>query len=340
MPASNIILLDGFDTYGTVDNIVDTYSALGLISMAIVAGRYAGNGLKFNGNSSITYFFPDNQYLCVSFALHVNAATAVRAFCSLFDAADGHIDLRLNTNGTIAWTRAGTTLATSTSAIQFDCWNYFEWKIMISNSITASSCQLRLNGELVIDLAAATDTQNGLNSFCNKIKFSGEAVAQTTPIFDDLILQVGTGSDFLNNNTIISTLPTGNGNSSNFTGSDSNSTDNYLLVDDSTPDDDSTYVESGTIGHKDLYTFPSLGITANSVTALGVSINCKRSDSGLRTLCSVVRSSSSEQDGPTVYLSDSYFYQIQSIFPTNPATSSAWTQGEAEAAQVGQKVVS
>lgn len=341
MPAANIIFMDGFDSYGTTANVPDKWSTTSTVAMSIVSGRYSGNAIKFTSSNSVSTSFANNQFICVSFAVNLNEPSSTRLLCTLYDTASSQVELRINPTGTISWTRNTIAISggTSTSMIHFDTWNYFEWKVMIADSITSNSCQLKVNGETFINLAATSDTKNTANAYANKFEFSATTTGGMTPSFDDCIIQVGSGSDFLNDARIITSYPSGNGDSSQFSGSDGNSTDNYLLVDETTPDDDSTYVESATIGNKDLYAFPTLGITANSILAVGVDINCRKTDVGPRTLCSVVKSASTEQDGTSTNLTDSYFYTVQSILPTDPATSSAWTQSAVESAQIGQKVI-
>ncbi len=66
----------------------------------------------------------------------------------------------------------------------------------------------------------------------------------------------------------LSVTPNGNGNSSDWDGSDGNSTDNYLLVDETPPDDDTTYVETDTSGLNDDYTLSDITLpTGYSVAA-------------------------------------------------------------------------
>lgn len=344
MPANNIIFMDGFDHYNTITNLGDKWVVSGT---SIVSGRHGGNAVRINGTTdNITKQFSNSQYICASFGFQqINGyPDAPRAFIIFYDTITNQIDLRVNPEGTISMTRNGTSLTggTSTFMIPINCWHWIEIKLMISNSITASSCQVKINGELIIDLAAGQDTQNTANSYVNTIllRSTNNIGNNRNNAYDDFVLQTGVGSDFLGDIRIVTVLPNGNGNSSDFIGSDSNSTDNYLLVDDANADDDATYVQSTTAGSKDLYSFPALESTVNYIAAIGVDINCRKADSGFRQLCSVARINSTEQDGPTINMYDTYTYQIQDILPTNPETSLPWNQSEAEALQLGQKIIS
>ena len=92
-------------------------------------------------------------------------------------------------------------------------------------------------------------------------------------------------------------------------GSDSDSTDNYLLVDDTTPDDDTTYVGSNTVGDKDLYDYGSISATSGTIYAVKPMLYARKDDSGSRSICSVVKESGgTEEDGPDQSIGQTYQY--------------------------------
>jgi hypothetical protein len=339
MPAANIIFMDGFEHYNTVANISDKWVTSSTFQ-TFTTGRISGSCIKLYSNDRITKTFVNNQYFCVSFGLNLTSISGSGCtLLSLVDASTQQADLFINGNYTVSITRGGTALTNGTSTIMLrpNTWNWIEWKMMIADSISANSCQLKINGELAITVATGQDTKASANAYANSLRLNSDT--STYVSYDDFILQVGSGSDFLGDTRIITSFPNANGSSSSWTGSDGNSTDNYLLVDETNPDDDTTYVQSNTVGHKDLYGFPTLGSTASSIVAMGVDVNCRKTDATSRTICAVVKSGSTEQDGTNVAISDTYAYQIQDIFSTNPDTSLAWTQAQVEAVEIGQKVI-
>jgi len=137
---------------------------------------------------------------------------------------------------------------------------------------------------------------------------------------------------------VFTSAPNGNGNSSDFVGSDADSTDNYLLVDDAgAPDDDSTYVESSTPGDKDTYAFGNLPASAATVHAVGVKVIAKKIDVGAPDLIAVARSSTTEDDSPSLGVGTTYIAR-QGIFEEDPNTSAAWAPAAVDAAEFGIKV--
>ena len=147
----------------------------------------------------------------------------------------------------------------------------------------------------------------------------------------------GTNNDFLGDIRVEALLPNGNGNSSQFDGSDGNTTDNYLLVDDATPNDDTDYVESPDSGDKDTYAYGNLASSTGSVYGVQICPYARKTESGIRNLKTVARLSGTETDGPERPVGDSYAY-MPDIRETKPG-GGAWSISDVNSAEFGQKVV-
>jgi hypothetical protein len=83
-------------------------------------------------------------------------------------------------------------------------------------------------------------------------------------------------------------------------------TDNYAMVDDTAQDGDTTYVASGTVGHKDLYGYEDVPsgylVKAASLVTIG-----RKDDSGTRTLQPLSVQGVTERDvGAEIGLSETY----------------------------------
>ncbi len=134
---------------------------------------------------------------------------------------------------------------------------------------------------------------------------------------------------------VVTLLPNGNGNSSTMTGSDGNSTDNYLLVDDN-PVVTTDYVGGSTEGNKDTYAFENL---TNSPTVIGVAVSTvdQKSDTGTKFMRHVVRSGSTDYVGPSFSPSESWAYH-ETVWDQDPNTSATWTSSNVDSAEFGQEV--
>lgn len=158
--------------------------------------------------------------------------------------------------------------------------------------------------------------------------------------FEDLYICDGSGSinnDFLGDMRVDCYLPNGNGNSSQLVGSDSNSTDNYQLVDETSQNGDSDYVQSSTVNNKDTYAVADMSHTPANIFGTQLNMIAKKDDSGTRSICSVCRSGGTDYDGDTQALGTTYV-DYRQIRETDPATSSAWTRSNLNSAEFGVKV--
>lgn len=129
--------------------------------------------------------------------------------------------------------------------------------------------------------------------------------------------------------------PNGNGNSSQLLGSDGNSTDNYLLVDEATHND-ADYVGSATDNQKDTYAYSNLSATAGDVAAVQVVTRALKSDSGAKSIANISRSGANETDAADRGLSQSAT-PYGDIYETKPG-GGAWTISDVNAMEAGVKV--
>lgn len=83
----------------------------------------------------------------------------------------------------------------------------------------------------------------------------------------------------------------------------------------------------------------TLDVNPAQIYAASVINIARKTDAGARAAAGQIRIASTNYDGPTVDLATS-FTQRLSIFTTNPATSSAWTQSGVESASFGIEVIS
>lgn len=343
-----LLFLDSFDHYSTSQFARKWTEVTGGVSINTTNGR-RGTGSARIGNST-------TQSLRKS--LGTNAATIIVGFGVklagsissagyLFGFGDTGADqmtLFVNADATLSIRRATTNVATSVATLNLSgVYQYIEIKIVHG---AAGSYELRLDGVNILS-ASGVDTTNTANNYANQIllfnrvgsPLTGFAIGTSIDV-DDLYVCDGTGSsnnDFLGDVRVDCFLPSGNGNSSQFIGNDSNSTDNYLLVDETPANDDTDYVQSTNVSDKDTYAFPNMSHTPASIYGLQINMQASKTDSGLRTLQSVIRSDGVDTDGTAKALSSGYVNLMQ-ISEVDPDTSAAWTQSGFDAAEFGVKV--
>ena len=142
---------------------------------------------------------------------------------------------------------------------------------------------------------------------------------------------------FLGDVAVRNLVPSGNGTSSQLTGSDGDKVDNYEWVDEM-PFNALGYVGSATPGDLDTYAIADLG--AGITTVYGVQVNSRmaKTEASLAQAKLALRSGGTVYYGTTRALSTSYvgYYQL---YETDPATSAQWTTGGVNAIEAGMEVV-
>jgi len=236
-------------------------------------------------------------------------------------------------------------LAQSSATAQLNTYQYIEFKATISSSISAHTCQLSLNGTVIADAPAASNTKQSSNSTAN-------TVAIFTPYFgsmdwDDVYICDGTvgaagasrpNNDFLGLIIVEAIYPVGVGAASDFTNSGGNHLNNYTYVNETPPDNDTTYVKSSNPGDFDLYAYGSI---FNTSTIYGVShiLDVRKDQAGARVAAPMTRIASTNYQGNNIPLTSEYQYNLQ-ISEINPATTAVWSKNDVNNAQFGIKLVS
>jgi hypothetical protein len=127
----------------------------------------------------------------------------------------------------------------------------------------------------------------------------------------------------------------GNGSESALAGSDGDSVDNYLLVDDVPHDSDTTYVEATGVTQRDLYTVETFTLPADHVVrAVHPWAIAKKSDAGVATELSLVSYGGA---GETVSAGQdlSSSYRLVSDRQTTAPGGGAWSESAVNASEYG-----
>lgn len=333
--------VDGFDHYADAD-ITQKWTTNASMSVSSGSGRRGSNALSYSAGSArnvVKTLDAQGTWVIGSAWKFSVFSTGTIELMSLLDAGTRQCELRLNTDGTLSITRNGTVLGTTSFAISTEEYFYIEFKVFIHD--TSGTAEVKVNGDSKLALSGV-DTKNTANASANQVRIGhGSAVAGSpSALIDDIYICDGTGStnnDFLGDCRVDAYLPSGNGNSSQLVGSDADSIDNYLHVDESAPDGDTSYVESATAGQKDTYAMADMVHTPSSIFGVQVLASAKKDDAGSRSIATVTRSGAADYDGASQGLSTSYAY-YSDIREQDPATAAAWTKTGFNAAEMGVKV--
>jgi len=235
----------------------------------------------------------------------------------------------------------GTLLAiTDPNIFEWNVWTYLELKANLHD--TTGSFSFRKDGDVLLS-GTGIDTKNGgTKTVFDSLRLRGFSGGGSGlgQLVDDLYLLNSAGSlnnDLLGDCTVETLFPSGNGNSSQLVGSDGNSVDNYLLVDEAPNPSSVDYVGSGTNNAKDTYAFTNLVHTTGAVRGIAMRAYAAKSDTGARTLSNVVRTSGVDTVLPAQFLGTGYAIQTD-ILEQDPNGPTAWTIASVNAAEFGVQV--
>jgi len=330
----SILLLEGFD-----DNLWTIRTGGSLVAGG-VSGSYGlhGNGVRLGNTTTynLTVGTPTVTKFTIGFALKVvdSDNTIIVKFGTVvkleYDSASSRLKLGYQ-DSSFTWHYYYTT----NGSVGVGDWHYVEIEILSVQS-SSGTLQWWLDGTQIDDETGLT-YQTAVDGSAN---FGGSGTIDDFYI-DDLYVVDATGGvndSALGPIEVEVLLPSGNGNSSVMVGSDGNSTDNYLLVDNNAtaPPATTEYVESDTEGDKDTYAMDDLD-TTGTVKGMVVSMYAIKTDTGAKYLRPIVRTSSTDYAGDSKGLAESYSLH-EHVWDENPNTASAWTYGEINGMEVGQEV--
>lgn len=228
-------------------------------------------------------------------------------------------------------------------------WHHIQVKLTVTGfsdggNTISYDCIIKLNDVEIINCSDTTALYDGVG-IINKLG-PFWVVGGTTCFYGDLYIvdSQGTDNDFLGDLAGIAVFPIGVGATSNF--APSVATDNWQLVDDTLPDEDSTFVSSDTVGDLDTYEYPDIVLPSGSeIISIQNNIYAKKDNAGSRSIAGACRSGGTNYiglddhptDGVGVSLGNSYRYEKQNL-NMDPATGVHWTQSGYNAAEFGEKV--
>jgi hypothetical protein len=328
-----LLLADSFDTYSTSQAAQRGWSGTGDI---VTGGRW-GNCMRCSNQYPIYSFTPGSASGGVGFAHQ--RETGVSTGYLFFTITQGGTE-QLNIycaggSGVPYVARGSTWLASGTTPVRYQAWDYWELKFTIHN--TNGVIELRRNGVPEISLRSGLNTQNTGYAWWDAIKLG--SFPYTANRYDDIYVVDSTGpfptNDLLGDVRIQPIYPSGDGNSSDFYGSDGNQVNNYALVDEAPPST-SDYVKSGVTGDKDTYTYGNVSATDGTVYAVQVLPYAAKTDAGSRNFATVARLDGTEEDSAAKALSTSVGYYPD--FRVTKPGGGAWTIDDVNNAEFGIKV--
>jgi hypothetical protein len=315
-----ILFSDGFD-YNSPD-VSAKYTSFDGSSVTSITARTGSAWQWVSGFANYT-LAANESTLYVGFAFQDSSSAANKTILKIIDGSTTQVELYVNTSRQVVLKNGnGTTLNTSTTTVSGSTWTYIELKVVIADS---GSYQLKMNNNS--EFSTTGDTKNSANAYATKVSLGNDSASSAG--FDDYYID---DANFLGTVKIYTINPTSD-SSVAFTPSAGS---NYQCVDDGSTghDGDTTYVSATASGTKDLYGFADLALTAGTIKGVSLNFVAKKTDSNPASLIPTVKMGGTEYQTTAKTLTTSYV-NYQTVYETNPNTSSAWTYANVDAIIAG-----
>jgi hypothetical protein len=351
-----LLFIDSFDHYATTD-ITEKWTTQSVLTgstatIAPAGGRHSsgsfrhvfvggGVGAVCNISKTLT---PADATCIVGMAIRMPSgwvAPSGHSFLAIRDGASTQVYLRVNQDASISVVRGGVVIGTFSIPLQFDIFTHLEFRVTISNTVGAISG--RINGAPALNIVGGTaaDTQN-----TSLTQWTGIALgvldapnninAAKNTDFDDLYVLDGSGpapwNAFLGDVRVDASYPTGPGTTTQWSPS---AAPNWSCVNETPPNDDSSFVETMTAGAIDTFHVPDAPAGA-IIYGVQHCIAMKKTDAGSGSAAPIIRHSNLHYQGPTISPTTVYGYGIN-IIPTIPGTPDPWTEAAFNSAEFGYK---
>ena len=316
------------------------YGVQGILPTASPSGR-AAYDIRNNNSHQLLYNYPTPPTdALIGFygrmTVSLNNDNSADAQLLRFQGPTGtvHMVMTIDSNGAIHGRlgagNGANQVQSANGVITLDIWHHFEVYCSVNDS--GGRFRVMIDGVQAFDFTG--DTRNGGSDTTVGAVRVGRNVNGQWHVSD---LRISNSATNLGVTTVWMSLPNGNGNTSGMMGSDGNQTDNYLLVDEATPNGDTDYVFSDTEGVFDLYQLSDLPSGTWDVLAVQSTFNTRTSDGGSKFVRPVFRSGGSNATGASQLVPASYLSRME-VFEQNPVGPTAWTQPNFNSLEVGPEV--
>lgn len=333
------------------DNNAATDIITGRFEKAIKIEGYYPNGrdfvaLPFTAGSNVVFF---------GFAFKVNNTSGVEVTTNLSQFPDMFSWFKgINKQGSIKLypdparfmihdtTSTSTAIAYSQYIFDPETWYWVDIKI---NFVNSGSITVKINGITDPNISALSgDFQGAGGAGVDAFQIgTGDNIANSLNNWSvavcDLIIYDDTGSlnnDFLGDSKIVIRRPDGVGTYTDW--DPTGAANNWDCVNDTTADDDTTYVSTSTASEKDTYTFEDIS-GSPTIHFIQQVVHARKDDVGARTIKLGCISGATESFGSDVGITADYMVATR-VLETDPDTAAAWDATGYNAAEFGQQATS
>jgi hypothetical protein len=308
--------------------------------------RSGGASIVLTGGQTLTYSVSDLAEAYIRFGIYWSGDSTTSTFRLQFRHGTTVLDelrIDLNTDGFVDLIVDTTLQDTGVLAISESQWYLIELRVKIDDA--AGILDAKVDG--VPDATFSGDTKPGADAHFDNIYFynnsstGGLPFTNTSIYLDDIALNDtagGVDNSWCGDGKIIVILP--NGTVTNqLTGSDGDTTNNHLLVDEVPKDNDTTYVQGNVVNEEDLYDLAACGLTDVIINRIWAEARAKDTVASGGTIALVTKASGgAEVAGADVTLATTYTVRVLSAEQlVNPVDAAAWEVADIDALQGGPR---
>lgn len=352
-------MLNNIESGSWFSNFNDAFDVVvGIPSIDTTGGRWGGRCPQLQLAGGTSHGFGWNlgagvNERIVQFAFRLSDASGTSQLIPLVRAMEGnvsHAELCVNPQtGKFRFSRNLTGLGAgeSSQAFAVGVWYYGKVRFLIHDS--AGEVEFLLSGgafgtDTSIISLTGLDTRNGGVGDFDRV-FWGNVVATgggalITSRYQDFAVCDTTGAapmnDFHAEGRILVPGITGNGDVNDWTASPAVA--NYLNVDETPNDGNTTYNHTDTVNDEDLFTHAGVG-SPSTVYGVKVSSMMAKDTAGTDNVRSIIKTGGTVYEGPSIAVIGSTYAKVPALWEDNPGTTNPFTSTEVNAMQVGYKRV-
>lgn len=351
-----LVFTDGCDSYSVTADILKKWSGNSFTSgwsFSSSGGRNGGGALVFTAGAGLTSVITPAIYPGTSIGSHCfgfwfKAASAPNADCGLMrfytaagQANGGPLNVLPSGSAGVLKMLNGLGNVSQGNGSRNVCdnnWHYIEYLW----NFTAGSVSTAIYVDGVVDFVGNTGGNNATFPSFVAALFANNNNAMSYSLDDVIMYDDQSGSlpgtaQFPLGVRRIDTLRPNGDSAAGFATVVGGSGTHASALSETAGDSDTSYVQDGSGGNQDLYTFPSIGFTPATISAVMANGYAKCPGAGTGVLKQICKNSSTQTDGSPATLTQSYA-PYQQMFGLDPNTGAAWTRGGLDGALFGVKV--
>lgn len=330
-----LLWCDGFDHYGSAGNTTEGPWAQAWSALDTTIKRTGTHSARLNSvslNTARRVFGGPKTTVGVGYAMYVPSIPTTNNSLTLFsfrDAANAvQVSVHLQSTGVIEAFRGVTAQSlgvTATPVIVAEAWQHVECMVTIDNAV--GMVEVRVNGVTVLAVADV-DTAASANIETSQFAVYYNLTAGTNIYVDDMFCYDNTGSynnSFLGDRRVLTLFP--DADTADTDWSVTGAANGYQAIDDATPDGDSTYISSATVGDKSGFSYQDLPAGISNIAGVVAVHMSRKTDAGPANIQTAIKSGASESLGADRTITERYTYW-QDVFETDPASAAPFTPTE------------